>query len=96
MPARPLALLIALAAATMPTAQAAGEAGTPRVEPAVSTTRPTDCPRVARHDHGLERGTPTAMPARCAVEPARAGDEPAARPRVRKLGHDHARVHKLM
>ena len=48
-----------------------------------------DCAKpMAKHDHGAERGMPTAQAAPCAVAPASGAKTKAP------LKHDHAKFHK--
>lgn len=103
---RPIALLAVFAALAAPMAYAAGEGEAKPAEPAATAPMPMpmpmpmDCTNMPRHGHGMERGTPTAMPAGCGAMQASAADKTsskaAAKAKTRKLGHNHARTHKLM
>lgn len=69
----------------------AGAAVAQQAPPATISATAHDCiAQGMRHDHGAERGTPTPKMAGCATAAATA---PAAKA---KLGHDHAKFHKLM
>jgi hypothetical protein len=88
---RILSIAFALALSTAAVAQ---EAPAPTAAPAVdaTATTPRDCTKpMARHDHGAERGTPTPMSAGCPMAIADTSAKTKA-----KLGHDHAKFHKLM
>lgn len=98
MSARQIALLIALAGAAPPAAYAAGEVGT-RPDGATvekSMPAPQDCRRMARHDHGANKGTPTPASVQCKTKPVRASDPSAPKAGAGTMGHDHARFHKQM
>lgn len=94
-------LLPIAAMALFSVAATAQEAPAPAPAPAAATptTMPHDCASQAmRHDHGAERGTPAARMTGCAVASPTASAAMAkakAKPKAR-LGHDHARFHKLM
>lgn len=96
MSVRHLALAIALSAFALPAAYAAGDSDAPPAAPATAAM-PADCARMARHDHGAEKDTPTPMMAGCpmAGESAGATVAPVKKAKAR-TGHDHARTHKLM
>lgn len=101
MSARNIALVIAFAAVVISPGYAASEVDTKPAEPAAAAPMPMpmDCGKMARHDHGVERGTPT--PAMAMMKCPMAGEDttaPAApvKKAKGKRGHDHARVHKLM
>lgn len=76
--------------------QAATPAATPAAAPAAPVAAPKqDCARpIARHDHGAERGTPSAR-ARAATCPPEGASSGAA-PRSIKPTHDHGKTHKTM
>lgn len=95
---RPIALLIALAGAALPGAFAASEEGPKPAGPAAATSMPApqDCRRMARHDHGAEKGTPTPMSVLCGTTPAPTTDRTGPKADAKKMGHDHARFHKQM
>lgn len=96
MSARHLACAIALSALALPAAYAADPVDAPPTQPAAAAM-PMDCAKMARHDHGAERGTPTpTMSAGCPMATAAAPAKTSAQARPKKAGHDHARVHKLM
>ena len=81
-------------ALALSTAAVAQEAPAPTAAPAVdaTSTMPRDCTKpMARHDHGAERGTPTPMSGGCPM----ATSDTSAKTKA-KLGHDHAKFHKLM
>lgn len=100
MSARNIAFVIAFAALAVPAGYAAGESDTKPAEPAAAAPMPMpmpmDCTNMARHDHSAERGTPMSMSAGCRMAPAPTADKAVPKAKARKLGHDHARVHKLM
>jgi hypothetical protein len=76
-------------------AAVAQEAPAPATEatPAPAAVMPHNCTKeMPRHDHGAEKGTPTPKMSGCAME-APAAAVSKAKP---KLGHDHAKFHKLM
>ncbi|MDP3762259.1 MAG: hypothetical protein Q8R01_17275 [Ramlibacter sp.] len=103
MSARNISLVIAFAALAMPVGYAAGEVDQKPAEPAAAAPMQmpmpmpmTGCGKMARHDHGAERGTPAAMPHGCGAMQAPAADKASPRAKAKKIGHDHARTHKLM
>lgn len=99
MSARNILLAIAFAALAMPVGYAAGEVDPKPAEPAATAPMPmpmTACANMARHDHGAERGTPAAMPDGCGAMQAPTADKANPTAKAKKLGHDHARTHKLM
>jgi hypothetical protein len=63
--------------------------------PGAAATMPLECKKdMSRHDHGAEKGTPTPKMTGCAMKESTA---PSAKTKAKaKLGHDHARTHKLM
>ena len=84
----PIVCALALSAA----AAVAQEAPVTPPAAAAAPKMPHDCTKpMARHDHGAERGTPTAMPAACHKDAAT-----SAKTKGKARGHDHSRVHKLM
>jgi hypothetical protein len=75
------------------TAAVAQDGPVPTTAPAAASM-PQDCPKaIARHDHGAEKGTPTPNSSACPMATAASPDKAKAKA---KLGHDHARFHKLM
>lgn len=97
MSARQIALFIALAGAALPGAYADGEGIRPdgaTVEKSVPA--PPDCRRMARHDHGADKGTPTPASVLCKTTPVRASDRSAPKTGAGMMSHDHARFHKQM
>lgn len=94
---RKLALAVALAAIGLSTAYAAEDAVVESGTPAPMAPMTQDCVKpAARHDHGAEKGTPTPISAKCAMA-ADAATQPADKAKAKaKMGHDHARFHKLM
>ncbi|MDP1532046.1 MAG: hypothetical protein Q8N44_20540 [Rubrivivax sp.] len=73
---------IALTAQSQPVAAASA--------PMTSALMPRDCANpIAKHDHGAERGLPTAKSMSGPCAPAAAASAPKA-----KLPHDHAKFHK--
>ena len=98
MSVRRIALLIAMAGAALPAAFAASEEVQKPAGPAVETSMPApqDCRRMARHDHGAQKGTPTPLSVLCRTTPVPTTDRSAPKADARKMGHDHARFHKLM
>ncbi|MDM4768288.1 hypothetical protein [Pelomonas sp. SE-A7] len=61
---------------------------------APAASMPMDCAggKMKRHDHGAERGMPSAAAAPCAPSAASAASAPA-KAKAKPL-HDHAKVHK--
>lgn len=49
-----------------------------------------ECHKMAKHDHGAEKGTPMPKAAACAV----GHDLAASAPKKKALAHDHGKVHK--
>jgi len=98
MSVRQIALLIAMAGAALPAAFAASEEVQKPAGPAVQTAMqaPQDCRRIARHDHGAEKGTPTPLSVLCGTTPVPTSDRASSRADARKMGHDHGRFHKQM
>jgi hypothetical protein len=94
MSVRQIALVLALATTGLSTAVLAQQApvSAPTAQAGTETAMPQDCAKpMARHDHGAEKGTPTPMWAKCAMAtPAAPTKTPV------KMGHDHAKFHKLM
>jgi hypothetical protein len=87
----PIAFAVVLSGAAV--AQEAPAPATDAVAPAAAATMPHDCMKeIARHDHGAEKGTPTPKMTGCTMEAPAA---PATKAKA-KLGHDHAKFHKLM
>lgn len=85
----PLAVALMLSAAAV--AQDGPGPTTAPVAPAAASM-PQDCTKaMARHDHGAEKGTPAPKSGAC---PMATGASPAKA--KAKMGHDHARFHKLM
>jgi hypothetical protein len=85
----PIAFALALSAAAV--AQEA-PVPTPAPDAGAASTMPRDCAKpMARHDHGAEKGTPTPMSAGCPMATSASPAKTKA-----KLGHDHAKFHKLM
>ncbi len=69
----------------------AGAALAQKAPPATVSATALDCiAQDMHHDHGAERGIPPPKRVGCSVAPPTA---PAAKA---KLGHDHAKFHKLM
>ena len=93
---RYLAFVIAISAFALPAAHAADPGDAPPAQPAAAAM-PMDCAKMARHDHGAERGTPgPAMSAGCPMASGAAPGKTSTRAKPKNAGHDHARVHKLM
>ena len=67
--------------------------------PMASNAMPKDCAKpMARHDHGAEKGTPSAktMSANCAQAAAATMPADAASTPKQKPIHNHSKVHKTM
>lgn len=93
---RHLAFVIAISAFALPAAHAAEPGDATPAQPAAAAT-PMGCAKIARHDHGAERGTPAPMmSAGCPMAAEAAAGKTSTRAKPKKAGHDHARVHKLM
>ena len=71
--------IVAASAIAQPAAPAASAASAPMM----------DCPKMAKHDHGAEKGTPTPKSSACADMAA-----PAASAAKKKPLHDHGKMHK--
>jgi hypothetical protein len=95
---RHIALLIALAGAALPGAFAASDGSTKSAGTTVGASTPAsqDCRRMARHDHGADKGTPTPISVLCKTTPVRTSGQAGPRADAMKMGHDHARFHKQM
>ncbi|MDI4635235.1 hypothetical protein J7U46_19385 [Pelomonas sp. V22] len=87
---RNLAVLVSLTALALGCTAAMAQDRAASVAPAASA--PTECAKMKRHDHGAERGLPSAANAPCA--PAAASAASALVKAKAKPLHDHAKVHK--
>ena len=87
----PIALMALFSVAAV-----AQEAPAPVPAPAqAAPTMPQDCTtQPMRHDHGVEKGTPTPKMAGCAMASSTASSA-TAKPKA-KSGHDHNKFHKQM
>ena len=85
----PLAVLLAV---SMPT-WAADEAAK---APGPAASMPQDCAKVAKHDHGADRGT--RAPAGTSAKAARECDAMSSEQTAKKKSkaHDHSKMHKTM
>jgi hypothetical protein len=93
-----------LSAAIFATSMALAGAAQAQPAPAASmpmagASTPQDCAKpMAKHDHGAEKGTPSAKTMAAPCAPMSAAPKPAdAASTPKKLGnHDHAKMHKSM
>jgi hypothetical protein len=73
--------------------------GAVQAQPAPAASVPQDCAKpMAKHDHGAEKGMPSAktMSAPCAPMAAASKPADAASSPKKTLNHDHAKMHKSM